>query len=220
MPNRPGFGGRAACRKQRELREVCLQVGAKRIDLSNDDWPWRQVLKAQNTSVAQDLIGPGVTAFSFRLLEHVRDNNYVRHGDTGERHVFELVRSDGSFYHLHFHKNGHMDTPVKSGASPDIADMIRTGGAAQPAHAPQSGGASQPATQAYPLGKHEAHLALQRLLEQQTKRWVDVTDERQFHWNRFLRTQVCGVESACAGRSHHPGRGAPVVRKASIGFLS
>ena len=194
MPKQPGFGGKAACQKQRELRQVCLQNGMKFVDLSNDAWPWKQVMKGLDATVAQELVGPGVTAFSFRLLEHVRDHNYVRPGDTGDRHVFELVRSDGSLYHLHFHKNGRMDTPVKSGASGNIADMFRTGGASQPADLTQSGGATQPAGQAYPLGKSEAHLTLQRLLEQQPGRWTELTDETSFHWNRFLRTQTCGAE--------------------------
>ena len=140
------------------------------------------------------LIEPGVTAFRFRLLEHVRDHNYVFSGDAGERHVFELEHSDGSFYHLHFHKNGSMDTPVKSGSSGNIADMIRTGDVFQLANPTQSGGASQPAQQAYPLGKNEAHLTLQKVLERQLGGWTDVTDETLFHWNRFLRTQTCGAE--------------------------
>ena len=59
-------------------------------------------MKSLNTTVAQELVEPGVTAFRFRLLEHVRDHNYMRAGDTGERHVFELERSDGSLFHLHF----------------------------------------------------------------------------------------------------------------------
>ena len=157
MPKQPGFGGKAACQKQRDLRQDCLQNGMKFVDLSNDAWPWKRVMKGLDATVAQELVGPGVTAFSFRLLEHVRDHNYVRPGDTGERHVFELVRSDGILYHLHFHKKGDMDTPVKSGASGNIADMFRTGGASQPADPTQSGGATQPAGQAYPLGKSEAH---------------------------------------------------------------
>ena len=194
MPMQPGFGGKAACRKQRVLRRHCLEHGTKCIDLSNDDWPWRQVLKSLNTTVAHELVEPGVTAFRFRLLEHVRDHNYVVLGDTGERHVFELERSDGSFYHLHFHKNGRMDFPPKSGSSQNSADMIRSGGVSQPANLTQPGGASQPAEQAYHLGKNEAHLTLQKILEQQVGGWTDVTDETSFHWKRFLRTQTCGAE--------------------------
>ena len=72
--------------------------------------------------------------------------------------------------------------------------MIRRGGVSQPANLTQPGGASQPAGQAYPLGKSEAHLTLQKVLEQQVGGWTDVTDETLFHWNRFLRTQTCGAE--------------------------
>ena len=176
------------------LRSHCLRHGTKCIDLSNDPWPWRQVLKSLPTTVAHELVEPGVTAFRFRLLEHVRDHNYVLPGDTGERHVFELERSDGSFYHLHFHKNGRMDFPPKSGSSQNSADMIRSGGVSQPANLTQPGGASQPAEQAYHLGKNEAHLTLQKILEQQVGGWTDVTDETSFHWKRFLRTQTCGAE--------------------------
>ena len=87
-----------------------------------------------------------------------------------------------------------MDTSVKSGSSGHLADMIRTGGVSQPANLMQPGGASQPAGQVYPLGKAEAHLTLQKVLEQQVGGWTDVTDETLLHWNRFLRTQTCGAE--------------------------
>ena len=97
------------------------------------------------------------------------------------------------FHHLHFHKNGRMDMPPKSASSQNIADMIRRGGVSQPANLTQPGGASQPAEQAYHLGKIEAHLTLQKILEQQVGGWTDVTDETSFHWKRFLRTQTCGA---------------------------
>ena len=87
-----------------------------------------------------------------------------------------------------------MDIPLKSGSSQNTADMIHRGGVSQPANLTQPGGASQPAEQAYHLGKNEAHLTLQKILEQQVGGWTDVTDETLFHWNRFLRTQTCGAE--------------------------
>ena len=65
--------------------------------------------------------------------------------------------------------------------------MFRTGGASQPADLTQSGGATQPAGQAYPLGKSEAHLTLQRLLEQ----WPSVaatarpSSSSPARWSRF-----------------------------------
>ena len=46
------------------------------------------------------LAGEGIAKFRFRLLKGVQDPNYVSK-DSGERHVFEILRVDGSAYHLH-----------------------------------------------------------------------------------------------------------------------
>ena len=105
-----GMAGKAACRKQRELRAICLRRGIFHIDLTNDAWNWRDVLRSLPAAVQADLVGPGVTHFRFRLLENVRDPNWARI-DSGEKHVFEIERCDGSTCHLHYHKNGKMDPP-------------------------------------------------------------------------------------------------------------
>ena len=105
-----GMAERAAYLKQRELRAVCLSTGSFHIDLTNDAWSWRDVLRSIPAAVQAVLVGPGVTKFSFRLLEVMLDHHYGRI-DSGERDVFEITRGDGSTCHLHFHKSGKMDPP-------------------------------------------------------------------------------------------------------------
>ena len=39
----PGFGGKAACQKQRDLRSQCISHGIFDIDLTNDDWQWPNI---------------------------------------------------------------------------------------------------------------------------------------------------------------------------------
>ena len=63
------MGGEAACQKQRELRHICLSTGNFDIDLTNDAWNGRNVLRSLPAQLQADLIGPGVTHFTFRLLE-------------------------------------------------------------------------------------------------------------------------------------------------------
>ena len=113
MPKVQGLGGKSACQKQRQLRTQLLPAGIFELDLTHDDWNWRQVLEALHANNHQAIIGPGITKFAFRLLQHVMDHNY-RKVDQGQKHVFEVTRVDGSTVHLHFHKNGSMDLSIFS----------------------------------------------------------------------------------------------------------
>ena len=76
------------------------------ISMEGTDFDWNAVLKSLPSGEA--IIGPGVTAFNCRLLPDVLDHNYKKI-DSGERHVFEVVRVDGSSILLHFHKHGKCD---------------------------------------------------------------------------------------------------------------
>ena len=64
--------------------------------MSEGPWEWKLFLRVLHPAVAEQLVWPGITRFKFQLLQHVRDSNYVRDGDTGERHVFQIDRVDGS----------------------------------------------------------------------------------------------------------------------------
>ena len=92
------------------LRQVKLASDTpyEPVSLENSDFNWRALLKSMPG--AQWIIGRGVVAFNFRLLPDVMDQNGVR-WESGERHVFEVVRADGSSVLLHFHKNGKFDPP-------------------------------------------------------------------------------------------------------------
>ena len=88
--------------KQRQLRARLLATADEReADLTFSDFDWRAVLKSLPTG--GDIVGAGVCKFTFRLLSDVRDPNYIKH-DSGERHVFEVTRADGSFVHVHLMK--------------------------------------------------------------------------------------------------------------------
>ena len=98
----PRIGGKAACQKQRELRARLLATAdVREADLIVSDFDWKAVLKSLPTGA--DVIGTGVCKFVFCLLRDVRDHNYIK-VESGERHVFEVTRTDGSAVHLHFHK--------------------------------------------------------------------------------------------------------------------
>ena len=72
-----GVGGKLACVKQRELRQVCLQSGLFEIDLTQS-WPqWRQVLRALPPNMQRLIIGDGIVLVKFRLLKGCRDPNYA-----------------------------------------------------------------------------------------------------------------------------------------------
>ena len=73
-----GMGGKVACAKQRELRQVCLQNEVFEIDVT-ETWPqWRAVLRALPPLQHQLKIGDGIARVKFRLLKGVRDSNYAR----------------------------------------------------------------------------------------------------------------------------------------------
>ena len=65
----PNMGGKAACTKQRELRAICLSRRQFQIDLTDDAWSWRDLLRSLPPQLREDLVGPGVTQFTFRLLK-------------------------------------------------------------------------------------------------------------------------------------------------------
>ena len=57
------------------------------------------------------IVGDGIAQVKFRLLADVRDSNWAK-VDSGEKHVFEILRVDTSAVHLHYHKDGSLDDPV------------------------------------------------------------------------------------------------------------
>jgi hypothetical protein len=178
-----GMGGKAACVKQRELRQLCLQNEVFEIDVT-ETWPeWRAVLRALPQQMQHLIIGHGITQVKFRLLEGSRDANYAKK-DAGERHVFEILRVDTSAVHLHYHKNGSLDDPVS--VNPIVMPQNAHSGASQPA-APLIGLAFSPSQPN--IGRREAVLALTVLLYACWNNGagaVDITDGHAFDWRRFL----------------------------------
>ena len=186
-----GMGGKAACRKQRELRQVCLQDGVCEIDVT-ETWPeWRAVLRALPPNMQQQIIGKGIAQVKFRLLECVRDSNYAK-SDSGERHVFEILRVDTSAVHLHYHKNGSLDDPVL--VDPIVMPQNANSGASQPTAPFIAPSPSQPV-----IGRREAVLALTFLLNacwNNTAGAVDITDGHAFDWKRFFANTMEHLEIA------------------------
>ena len=186
-----GIGGKAACTKQRDLRQVCLQNRVFEIDVT-ETWPeWRAVLRALPRNMQQLIIGNGIARVKFRLLEGVRDPNYAKK-DSGERHVFEILRVDTSAVHLHYHKHGSLDDPVL--VDPIAMPQNANSGASQPTAPFIALSPSQPN-----IGRREAVLALTRLLN---ACWntgpgaVDITDGHAFDWKRFIANTMEHFEIA------------------------
>ncbi len=195
-----GAGGRMAWQKQKELRALLMEQRQYEHDLTHSEWPWRNVLRALAPQMRELLAGPGVVKFSFRLLRGQPDSNYFKR-DTGERHVFEIEQADGKRYHLHYHKDGKMDTPKLVPASDP-------GGAAQPVDPIPFGrslnvfyepealpvvasaellGADLPNPR---VGRKEAQMACVTMLTEATHTdnacAIDITDELAFPWRRWL----------------------------------
>ena len=152
-----GVGGKLACRKQRELRKVCLRDNLFEIDVT-ETWPeWRAVLRALPQNMQQLIIGNGIAQVKFRLLEGVQDPNWAK-VDSGEKHVFEIVRVDTSAVHLHYHKNGSLDDPVL--VDPIVMPQNANSGASQSTAPLRASSATQ-----VPIGRRETVLALTLLLK-------------------------------------------------------
>ena len=168
MAARHNFGGKEACLKQRELRARLLATADEReADLTFSDFDWKAVLKSLPTGA--NTVGAGVCKFTFRLLPDVHDPNYIKK-ETNERHVFEVTRADGSSVHLHFHTNCKLDKPETFGRVPVEI------GAAEPDRPKARLVFATPVSfddivhsetpgENLPLGRNEAALALESLLQ-------------------------------------------------------
>lgn len=117
------------------------------------------------------------------------DFNYIEY-DSGEKHIFENVRVDGSTVQLHFHKNGSMDAPHPSPAP----SQNTPSGAQPPAEWLQplvftAADIVQTVNEHGKIGRNEAHMACMSLLRNEDVGAIDITDEVGFQWKRFLRNQ-------------------------------
>jgi len=204
MPNVPGHAGKFAWAKQKELRELLLESGTYEHDLTQSDWPWRDVIRSLPKNEHEILVGPGVIMFTFYLVPGEIDQNYhnkTSH-DSGERHVFHVRRKDNVAHHLHYHSNGTHDDPVKSQHTisvhktfpgkftirqHDFSHMAKYNGALQPV------GFDEGSITGANVGRNEAGLACTTLLEAcgvlDRPVAVDVTDELAFSWRRWLKHQ-------------------------------
>jgi hypothetical protein len=187
------------------------------INLSHSAFDWKAMLKSLPT--APHIIGCGVTAFNFRLLPDVMDHNYTKI-DSGERHVFEVVRADASRVLLHFHKNGKCDPPeilpAKGVAPSDAATSEQLGVTCtcQPAlKFSDIMGTAAAGDKSAPLGRAETSMALQSLLisgfGEASIGAINLTDGVAFPWIRFLKNNVMckeyvgpGIERVYVARFH------------------
>ena len=190
--------GKEACRKQKELRRVALASSNRyaSIDLTNSDFDWKALLK--HLDDGRTIVGCGVAAIKFRLLPGVMDHNYERR-DSGERHVFEIVRTDQSRVYLHFHKAGHHDPPEFIPAAHGGAPRVHDEGVNFTFDPPltfQDIRAHNAVDQSLPVGREQAKVALQSLLRYRFGEFengtLNITDGLAFQWQRFLNnTSFC-----------------------------
>ena len=215
MTRSKGCGGKAANVEQKSLRAHCFANGLWEIDLSDSTYDWRQLLKSMPEAKSRLLLGAGVVKFSFRLLQNVRDPNYIKI-DSGERHIFEIVCADGERWQLHFHKNGSMDNPVRIPPASSMPQAVLHGqpmnntlcSAARPAH--EKGRTwhlhdilDSTCQDNLPVGRHEVHMALTSILQshspQESPFAVDITATTAFPWHRWLRNVVPNRELVGSG---------------------
>ena len=214
----PCLGGKKACEEQRKLRKMQLASNTPHaiVDVTRSDFNWKAMLKSLPTG--RMIIGCGVTALNFRLLPHVRDHNYMKI-DSGEKHVFEIVRADASRVLLHFKKKGRCDPPEVIAApernAPIYASQSDHAGSlyrCRPAITHRDIASTREAgDRSAPLGRAEATIALESLLIASFGKSdigaLNLTDGCAFPWMRFLRNSVqCkeyagpGIEAVYAAR--------------------
>ena len=212
---RHGLGGKQACIIQRNLRKQCLDQGIWEIDLTETDVDWRALLRAQPPGMRSRLLGLGIIKFTFRLLPLVHDSNYAKL-DSGERHVFEITRVDGSTAHLHFHKNGKMDDPIVHQPRHLVAEEFPVASSTDIVRADAQNEVlfSQKdmfdTNLHYLIGRSEAVLALNEILGSMGDRLaVDISDGMAFDWRRWLLNLSQGHDLVGLGwceSSHVAGR--------------
>ena len=150
---------------------------------------------------SKPLVGAGVVKFSFRLLQTVRDHNYIKI-DSGEKHVFEIECVDGLRWQLHFHKNGKMDNPIR--IPPPARWVVQrdqrmnepSGSAARPVHEESHTWHLQDildstSRERVPVGRAEVRMELTTILESysfcELPFAVNITAITAFPWHRWLR---------------------------------
>ena len=135
------------------------------------------------------------------------DPNFRRQ-DSGERHVFQVDRVDGSEVQLHFHKSCSMDPPSVFDATP--------------------GQPCDHSSRTPLIGKNEAHVAMVQLLgAEQIPKAIDVTDESAFQWSRFVQNQMRrheiegpGVDKAWIARFSHGEQPCLVIKRSDDTYCS
>jgi hypothetical protein len=146
--------------------------------------------------------------FTFKLVLGEIDQNYAKKpNDTGERHVFHIQRADNVAHHLHYHKNGKLDDPVKSQHNITVQNTLPGGHIIRQEHftIDDYNGALQPVDfderfiTGPNVGRREAASACTILLDacggQRRAVSVDVTDEFAFPWRRWLLHQTNGKDA-------------------------
>ena len=194
------LSGGKACEEQRRLRaqQLASTEPYESVDMTSTQFNWRAMLKS--LPCGGMIVGCGVTAVHFRLLPDVMDHNYMKKpGDSGEKHVFEIVRADASRVLLHFHKKGKCDTPEvipatlrKASICAAKPDHIGVDYTCEPATTHEDiVSVTQAGECSAPLGRGEAGVALQSLLIHSFGKAgtgaINVTDGVAFPWSRYLK---------------------------------
>ena len=193
----PGKGGKAACAEQRRLRQVCFETSTYEVDLSVGEYDWRGLIRSMPHEQACGLVGDGIVAAKFRLLQNVMDSNYIKI-DSGETHVFEFECQSGGRTQLHYHASGKADSPtIFEATATSAAKPVSLDSAAKPIELEPAwtwekcmeAGSSA----AQPVRQNEVSMAfcvLARHYIGETGPWpaaIDITSELVFPWSRWLR---------------------------------
>jgi len=221
MTHTPGWGGVRAHSEQRRFRKCCMNEKKWELDLSDTTayptYDWKQLLKGLPKARSDLLVGQGIVKFTFRLLQNARDHNYVGRDkeDTGERHIFLITCADGVRWHLHFHKDGKMDPPIRILPNapmpqdvlpyPPMNDACCSAEQSAPTWTAEHILDATPCERItnddgttyvrvmdnIPIGGKEANMALRALLRRHPSQKppfaVDITATTAFPWHRWLR---------------------------------
>ena len=81
--------------KQIELRNHCHENKIREVDLVDDTYDWRLLLRSMPETNHREMIEPGVVGFTFRLLSLQFDQDPA----------FEITLAHGDRWHLRFHQD-------------------------------------------------------------------------------------------------------------------
>ena len=92
--------------KAKELVKHCREANRWEVNVADDEWDWRSLLRNTTETYHRHVIGPGVVELVFRMTPHPRLRPWHHGWEEGKFAIWELTCADGDRWRLHLHDNG------------------------------------------------------------------------------------------------------------------